>query len=114
LKTAEAREGPFRSDPPIIVFSNYEVDRVYEFEISLVNISKFMKRIKLAPIKSPEFTVSQVKYPSGNSGDIAPGMAVKISVWFRPTVLREFGEELIVMSEENTFKVIVAFYLRFP
>lgn len=77
-----------RCDPPQIVFSNYQQDRVYEFEVSLVNISRVMKRIKLAPIKSPEFTVSEVKYPSGESGDIAPGMAAKVTVWFKPTMLR--------------------------
>jgi len=64
-----------------------------------------IKRIKLAPIKSPEFTVSSVKYPSEESGDIAPGMAAKITVWFRPTMLREYGDELIVMSEDSVFKV---------
>jgi hypothetical protein len=64
-----------------------------------------MKRIKLTPIKSPEFTVSNIRYPAGDAGDIAPGMAAKVTVRFRPTMLREYGAELIVLSEDNVFKV---------
>jgi hypothetical protein len=59
----------------------------------------------LTPIKSPEFTVSNVRYPAGETGDIAPGMAAKITVQFRPKMLREYGDDLIVLSEDNVFKV---------
>ncbi len=57
-----------------------------------------MRRIKVTPIASEEFVVSEVKYPNENSGDIASGMKVRIVVRFFPKEIKNYESELIVLS----------------
>ena len=50
--------------------------------IRVTNISGLTRRIKFIPPATAEFTVKKVKYPSGDSGDIAPGMSITMVVVF--------------------------------
>ena len=55
-------------------------------------------------ITSPQFTVSKVKYPL-DTGTVAPGMSVILTINFMATSLSDFEDELIIISEECSFKV---------
>ena len=50
--------------------------------MKVTNISKVSKRIKFIPPASDMFTVKRAKFPSGERGDIAPGMALTFAVLF--------------------------------
>lgn len=73
-------------------FGQYEAMHVYETEVKLVNNSKYIQRIKIAPLKSREFTLADIRYPKEDSGDVAPGMAVTIAVRFRPPGLADYED----------------------
>jgi hypothetical protein len=75
-----------------LLFSTYESHHTYESEIKLINSSKYIQRIKLTPLKKKEFVIASVVYPNENSGDIAPGMAVTISIRFRPVSLNDYED----------------------
>jgi hypothetical protein len=60
--------------------------------VRLVNISRYIQRIKILPLKQKEFMLANIKYPKEDSGDIAPGMAVTIHVRFRPASLNDCGD----------------------
>jgi hypothetical protein len=49
--TSEPEQSKFRVDPNQLNFSNYEAMRVYESEVRLINNSKYIQRIKVAPLK---------------------------------------------------------------
>ena len=86
-------------------FGQYEAIHVYETEVRLVNNSKYIQRIKVAPLKSKEFTVGDIRYPREDSGDIAPGMTVTIAVRFRPPGLADYEDELVVIAGDGTIRV---------
>jgi hypothetical protein len=43
---------------------------------------------------SAQFSITDIVYPNVESGDIAPGMAVKINVNFNATSLQDFEDNL--------------------
>jgi hypothetical protein len=46
-----------------------------------------------------------VAYPREDSGDIAPGMSVTITIRFKPANLGDLEEELIVIFNGGTVRV---------
>ncbi|CAM5999535.1 unnamed protein product, partial [Sphagnum balticum] len=54
---------------------------------------------------SRDFLIANVKYPREESGDIAPGMAVVVSIRFRPINLNDYEDELIVIVGDGVVKV---------
>ena len=76
------KQNPFRVEPPVVLFVDYQVKGVYEIPIKVTNASGLIRRIKFVPPASSEFTVCKVKYPQGTTGDIAPGMSLTMVVAF--------------------------------
>jgi hypothetical protein len=76
--------------------------------VKLVNTSKYIQRIKVTPLKQKEFVLASIKYPKEDTGDIAPGMAVTISVRFRPPSLNDYQDELLVIAGDGVVRVPIA------
>jgi hypothetical protein len=103
--TNTADHSKFRVEPEDVKFSDYEAMHVYEAEVRLVNNSKHIQRIKVAPLKTKEFTLAEIRYPKEDSGDVAPGMAVVIAIRFRPPGLGDYQDELVVIAGDGTVRV---------
>jgi len=81
------------------------VNAVYEIPIKVTNISKILKRIKFIPPMTDNFTIKNVKYPSDETGDIAPGMSLTMSVVFSAPSFTDFEDFLTFVTEESQFKI---------
>jgi 16S rRNA G527 N7-methylase RsmG len=66
----------FRAEPNVLNFIDYQVNAVYEMPLKITNIEAVSKRIKFIPPQTDNFTVREVKFPSDDTGDIAPGMSL--------------------------------------
>lgn len=64
-----------------------------------------MQRIKITPLSKKEFAIYNVEYPKSDSGDIAPGMAVTITVRFKPSNLGDLEDEIIVIFNGGTIRI---------
>lgn len=56
--SSSAEISKFRVEPAELRFSHYEAMHVYEAEVRLVNNSKHIQRIKVAPLKTKEFVLA--------------------------------------------------------
>ena len=86
-------------------FADYQVNAVYEMPLKVTNISRVLKRIKFIPPSSDNFTIKNSKYPSGTTGDIAPGMSITMSVVFSAPSFADFDDAITFVAEEGSFKV---------
>lgn len=103
--TGENTQSRFRVEPAELFFSNYDTHHIYESEVKLINHTKYIQRIKITPLKQKEFVVASIKYPNSDSGDIAPGMAVTVSIRFRPPSLNDYQDELLVIAGDGSIRV---------
>jgi hypothetical protein len=93
------------------------INHVYEINLTLTNVDALSRRFKYLPPGTPQFTVSDVRYPiraptniyeedvKKEFGLIAPGMSVVLSVKFNATSFAEFEDEIVVYCDENVLKV---------
>jgi hypothetical protein len=81
------------------------VNAVYEIPLKVTNVAKVSKRIKFIPPQTENFTVRNVKYPSGVTGDVAPGMSVTMLVVFSAPSFADFDDFVTFVAEEGSFKV---------
>ena len=86
-------------------FADYQVNGVYEIPVKVTNISKVSKRLKFIPPANEMFTVRKSKFPSGERGDIAPGMALTFTVVFQAPSFADFDDFITFITEENSFKL---------
>ena len=73
-------------------FVEYQVNGVYEISVKVTNQAKVSKRIKFIPPITEMFTVRKVKYPSGATGDVAPGMSLTFAVTFQAPSFADFDD----------------------
>ena len=92
-------------EPPAVSFVEYQVNGVYEISVKVTNQAKVSKRIKFIPPITEMFTVRKVKYPSGATGDVAPGMSLTFSVTFQAPSFADFDDSITFITEENSFKI---------
>lgn len=98
-------ETSFRVEPPCVQFMDYQVNGIYEIAVKVTNLASVSKRIKFIPPASEMFTVRRVKYPSINTGDVAPGMALTFAVTFQAPSFADFDDFVTLITEENSFKL---------
>ena len=67
-------------EPTCVSFVDYQVNGVYEILVKVTNRALVAKRIKFIPPATEMFPVRKVKYPSGQTGDVAPGMSLTFGV----------------------------------
>ena len=78
---------------------------VYEIPIKVTNVAHVAKRIKFIPPTTENFTVKNVRYPRDDTGDIAPGMSMTMSVVFTAPSFADFDDFITFVAEEASFKV---------
>lgn len=86
-------------------FHDYQVSAVYEMALKITNVASVSKRIKFIPPATDNFTLRNVKYPSGETGDVAPGMSLTMMVVFTAPSFADFDDEITFVAEEGNFKV---------
>ena len=73
--------------------------------MKITNVAAVSKRIKFVPPQTDNFTVKQFKYPSGVTGDIAPGMSLTMSIVFSAPSFADFDDVITFVTEESSFKI---------
>lgn len=92
-------------EPTCVSFVDYQVNGVYEILVKVTNRALVAKRIKFIPPATEMFTVRKVKYPSGQTGDVAPGMSLTFGVTFQAPSFADFDDFITFITEENSFKL---------
>ncbi|XP_074013742.1 deleted in lung and esophageal cancer protein 1 [Numenius arquata] len=88
----------FLANPPIILFSDYEVGQVYEMTIELQNITSTCHHVRLIPPSTSAFAIGPGKFP-GKGGMIAPGMTCQYTVQFIPEYLGDYEDCILVETQ---------------
>lgn len=89
----------------MVNFVDYQVNGIYEISVKVTNSSTVSKRIKFIPPATEMFTIRRVKYPSGEKGDVAPGMSLTFAVTFQAPSFADFDDFITFITEENSFKL---------
>ena len=105
LEAQSIKLSSFRVSPPILNFRDYQVNGVYEIPIIITNVAVVSKRIKFIPPTTENFTVRQFKYPSGVTGDVAPGMSLTMLIAFSAPSFADFDDFVTFVTEESSFKI---------
>ncbi|XP_034257522.1 deleted in lung and esophageal cancer protein 1 isoform X2 [Pantherophis guttatus] len=88
----------FLSNPPAVVFTEYEVGQVYEMTIELQNMTSTSQSVRIIPPATSAFSVVMGKFP-GEGGLVAPGMSCFYIIQFIPEYLAEYDDYLLVESQ---------------
>ena len=95
----------FRVEPTIVQFSDYKVNGIYEIDVKVTNRAQVSKRLKFIPPSTENFTIHKVKYAAGNTGDLAPGMSLTLSVCFQAPSFADYDDAITFVTEEDKFKL---------
>ncbi|XP_022081791.1 deleted in lung and esophageal cancer protein 1-like [Acanthaster planci] len=90
----------FLANPSTVVFTEYQVGRVYELPLELKNVSAASRPLRVIPPKTQFFCVGLGKFP-GEQGIVAPGMSCQYSIRFMPDSLMDFDDEVIVQTQSS-------------
>ena len=99
------KQTSFRVEPTVVNFADYQLNGVYEISVKVTNNASVSKRIKFIPPATEMFTIRRVKYPSGERGDVAPGMSLTFAVTFQAPSFSDFDDVITFITEENSFKL---------
>ncbi|NXK48995.1 DLEC1 protein, partial [Chauna torquata] len=88
----------FLANPPTVLFSDYEVGRVYEMTIELQNITSTCHHVRVIPPSTAAFAIGPGKFP-GKGGMIAPGMTCQYMVQFVPEHLADYEDRILVETQ---------------
>jgi hypothetical protein len=105
LEVSSIKMSSFRVEPAILSFVDYQVNNIYEIPMKITNVSQVSKRIKFIPPETNNFTVKYCKYPSNETGDIAPGMSLLMSIAFQAPSFADFDDVITFVTEESSFKI---------
>lgn len=94
----------FTASPPTVRFTEYAVGDVLTTSVAFTNATGLSRRIRVIPPTTPYFSVSLLKYP-GDDGFVAPGMTCSVTVQFSPDSLADYDDALVVVSEQDQFRV---------
>ncbi|XP_071889969.1 deleted in lung and esophageal cancer protein 1 isoform X2 [Anas platyrhynchos] len=101
---AEANKGDtsfvpvFHVNPPIVLFSDYEVGHVYEMTVEIQNVTSTCHHVRLIPPSTSAFAIGPGKFP-GKGGMIAPGMSCQYVVQFIPEYLADYEDYILVETQ---------------
>ncbi|KAF6778408.1 hypothetical protein AHF37_02196 [Paragonimus kellicotti] len=76
-------------------------------KIRVRNISQLSRSLRILPPKTAYFCLANVDFPQGTRSTVAPGMAVHLTVQFRPDTLGRFEDEIVVEYEAQLKPLIV-------
>ncbi|XP_071803084.1 deleted in lung and esophageal cancer protein 1-like [Asterias amurensis] len=95
----------FLANPSTVVFTEYQVGRVYELPLELKNISTASRPLRIIPPKSQFFSVGLGKFP-GEHGIVAPGMSCQYNIRFMPDSLMDFNDVITIQTQSSQPLVI--------
>ncbi|KAF7234026.1 hypothetical protein EG68_10681 [Paragonimus skrjabini miyazakii] len=97
----------FEIEPKEVVFTSYESGKQCELKIRVRNTSQLSRSLRILPPKTVYFCLAKVDFPQGTRSTVAPGMAVHLTVYFRPDTLGRFEDEIVVEYEAQLKPLIV-------
>lgn len=92
---------PFPSD---VRFQQFVPTRVYELPLQLHNVDSVARRIRVLDANSQYF---QVVPPPNAADKVAPGVSLTFVVRFFPDEARDYGEEIVCVTEREKFVIPV-------
>ena len=105
FKEVVSKDNPFAVSPPIIIFRDYIIGKLYEISINLTNKTQLLTCFKHIPPASEYFAIKDISFPKKDSSLIAPGMNAKISILFKPNSLDNYEDFLTIITEQYAFKI---------
>ncbi|TPX54724.1 hypothetical protein PhCBS80983_g05802 [Powellomyces hirtus] len=95
----------FQPFPSTIKLQSYKPFQTYDVVINFRNNDKIPRRMKIAPIDNPFFSITGDKCDNLQSGKIAPGMDVSYVLHFTPEEDIDYKYNLVCSTERETFLV---------
>ncbi|KYO47006.1 deleted in lung and esophageal cancer protein 1 isoform B [Alligator mississippiensis] len=102
----------FLANPPTVLFSNYEVGKVYEMTIELQNTTAVSRHVRVIPPSTPAFAIGLGKFP-GEGGIVAPGMTCQYTIQFIPEYLADY-EDYILVETQASYPLLIPIEARRP
>lgn len=96
---------PFEISHSEINFVETEVDQSYEIQLHIKNVTATSRRIKLIRPKDARFEISDIK-----DTPLAPGLSMKIAVFFYAKEISEIHASLKILSEDYQREVPINVY----
>ncbi|KAM6977672.1 deleted in lung and esophageal cancer protein 1 [Aplochiton taeniatus] len=102
----------FLANPPVVIFADYEVGKVYETTVELRNLTSTSRHVRVIPPTTPYFSIGLGRFP-GEGGTVAPGMCCHYTVRFAPDSLANY-EDFLVVETQAQYPLIVPINARRP
>ena len=99
------KANPFRVEPSILKFADYQASGLYEIPLKITNNSPVLQRLKWVPPQTPHFSVSGVKWPSEETHQVAAGMSVVLKVNFLAPSFADYDDQLILITQDSSYPV---------
>ena len=93
------------AQPDVVEFLDYAVDEEYESFLFIRNATAVSRSITILPPATPFFSFTHIEFPSKTKSQLAPGMAAKVTVRFKPDSLADYEDYCTVLSEGGKFNV---------
>lgn len=100
---------PLEIFPPEILFKDIELDQTYEVTVSVRNLCSNVRRIRFVPPKTSKFIAEYETL-----GSIAGGIQTKVVISFETDMLGDFHDEMTIISEDFTYKLLMHAYQPAP
>ncbi|XP_026793913.3 deleted in lung and esophageal cancer protein 1 isoform X1 [Pangasianodon hypophthalmus] len=104
----ESPEDPmpiFIANPPVVLFTDYQIGDVYETTVELKNTTAASRHVRVIPPTTPHFSTGLGRFP-GDGGIIAPGMSCQYTVRFAPDSLADY-EDFLVVETQSPYPLII-------
>ncbi|KAK3541455.1 hypothetical protein QTP86_025941 [Hemibagrus guttatus] len=100
-KLSSSHEDPvpiFIANPPVVLFTDYQIGEVYETTVELRNMTAASRHVRVIPPTTPHFSIGLGRFP-GDGGIIAPGMSCQYTIRFAPDSLADYEDFLVVETQ---------------
>nr|XP_033787629.1 deleted in lung and esophageal cancer protein 1 isoform X2 [Geotrypetes seraphini] len=102
----------FLSNPPLVLFAEYELGQTYEMTIELRNLTSVSRRLRIIPPSTSCFSIGLGKFP-GEGGIVAPGMSCQYTVRFVPDSLGD-NSDIVIVESQALYPLIIPLEARRP
>ena len=92
----------FQPFPSTVRFQNFKGSQTVSLPVAFRNIDSVARSLRVLPLESPYF---EVVAPQSTANKVAPGVEVVYTVKFTPDTEKDYAEELVCVTERETFVV---------
>lgn len=92
--------GGFEVSPAVALFADYEPGGVYEASVLVRNVAAVSAQLALTPPASLDFAIAELAWPAAD-GRLAPGLALRVCIQFRPRHRGEHSDELCLRTSQG-------------